>query len=106
MGSTEAHTDRQISSYDIDIIDIKSDASELNLVELLRTSVKPTVEGTAPSFPHLLAWDEEGLKRFEAVTYLYDYYLTRNEMNLLEQYSNEIALKIKPDSMLIELGSG
>lgn len=106
MGSIDTHTNDQAHSLSNDIIDIRSDAKELSLLKLLRTSLKPTVDGAAPSFPDLLWWDEEGLKGFEDITYLDDYYLTHNEIDLLEQHSHDIALKIKPNSMLIELGSG
>ena len=54
----------------------------------------------------MLLWDQEGLKRFEDITYTEEYYLTQTEIEILERSSNEIAQKIKPESMLIELGSG
>lgn len=105
MSSIDAPTSAQTYSYSNDIIDIRSDTEETSLLKLTKTSLLPTAGGT-PSFPHLLLWDEEGLRRFEEITYLHDYYLTQNEIALLEQHSDEIALKIKSDSMLIELGSG
>lgn len=88
-----------------EIIDIRSDAQEINLLEMTRTSLRPT-EGGTPQFPALLLWDQEGLKLFEEITYSDAYYLTHNELDLLKQHSDEIARNIKPNSLLIELGSG
>ena len=88
-----------------EIIDIRSDATGINLLELTRTSLKPT-ENKPPTFPELLLWDAEGLKGFEAITYLDTYYLTNCEIGLLQQHGDAIAQTIQPHSILIELGSG
>lgn len=40
------------------------------------------------------------------ITYLDEYYLTNDEIALLESYSAEIARHIPSGSMVIELGSG
>jgi EasF-like predicted methyltransferase len=85
-----------------DIIDIQSDAEKIELS-------KDTVESlkTEPSsFSSLLLWNEHGLKRFEAVTYAQEYYLTNCEIELLKLHSHEIADKIEPGSIIVELGSG
>lgn len=105
MGLTQNSTSEQVHDCRNEIIDIRSDAKEINLLEVMKNSLRPT-DGAAPQFPDLLLWDKEGLKGFEEVTYLDDYYLTHNELDLLKQHGNEIALNIKPKSVLIELGSG
>lgn len=105
MDSNNAPTSGREYGRSNDIIDIRSDKEEINLLELTKKSLKNPGGGTS-TFPHLLLWDEQGLKAFEEITYLDDYYPTHNEIDLLEQYSDEIALRIKPDSMLVELGSG
>ncbi|KAL9117601.1 MAG: hypothetical protein Q9187_005863, partial [Circinaria calcarea] len=58
------------------------------------------------SIPQLLLWDENGQKLFEEITQLEQYYLTRDEMKALEQQSGNIARRIKPGSLVIDLGSG
>ena len=105
MGHTRNPTNDQAHGCRNEIIDIRSDAQEINLLEVTKNSLKTTESGI-PQFPDLLLWDKKGLKGFEEVTYLDDYYLTHNELDLLKQHGNEIALNIKPNSVLIELGSG
>lgn len=56
--------------------------------------------------PSLLLWDEQGLRYFEDVTYSPSYYLTNEEIALLEKNKYKIAERIEPGSMLVELGSG
>ncbi|PCG89585.1 Methyltransferase, domain of unknown function DUF2260 [Penicillium occitanis (nom. inval.)] len=56
--------------------------------------------------PSLLLWDEQGLRYFEDVTYSPSYYLTNEEIGLLEKNKYKIAERIEPGSMLVELGSG
>lgn len=56
--------------------------------------------------PSLLLWDEQGLRYFEDVTYSPSYYLTNEEIDLLEKNKYKIAERIEPGSMLVELGSG
>ena len=92
-------------NYSSQIIDIRSDAEETSLLDTTKECLKQSGD-RAPTFPHVLLWDEEGLKGFEKITYLDDYYLTHNEIDLLEQHADEIVLSIKPNSLLIELGSG
>ena len=56
--------------------------------------------------PTLLLYDEPGLKLFEEITYLDEYYLAGEEIELLENHASDIAHEIAPNSVLIELGSG
>jgi len=89
------------------IIDIQSRHEVEYLSQEIRDSLKSPASFQDPRrIPSVLLWDQEGLKRFENITYLDEYYLTQTEIVILERSSNEIARKIKPKSMLIELGSG
>lgn len=56
--------------------------------------------------PSLLLWDQQGLRYFEDVTYSSSYYLTNEEIGLLEKNKYKIAERIESGSMLVELGSG
>ncbi len=51
-------------------------------------------------------YDERGSQLFEQICRLPEYYLTRTEVGLLQQYGREIADCIGTDSTLFELGSG
>jgi len=49
---------------------------------------------------------EAGLKLFEDITFLDEYYLTNAEIEALERHAREIAARLPEGSRLIELGSG
>lgn len=84
------------------IIDIRSDKKDVELREALQQSI----HSDSAALPDLLLWDEQGLRLFEDVTYCPSYYLTREEIGLLENHRLQIADHIQPGSMLVELGSG
>ena len=76
-----------------------------NLLVVTTNGLRPNGDEN-PTFPDLLLWDHEGLKGFEDITYLDGYYLTHNEIDLLEHHRDAIDMIIKPNSIPIELGSG
>lgn len=89
------------------IIDIQSRHEVEYLSQEIRDNLKTSATSQDPRrIPSVLLWDQEGLKRFEDITYLDEYHLTQTEIGILERSSNGMARKIKPNSMLIELGSG
>jgi len=49
---------------------------------------------------------EKGLKLFEDITYLDEYYLTNAEIDALTRHANAIIEHIPAGARLIELGSG
>lgn len=51
-------------------------------------------------------YDERGSKLFDQICDLDEYYLTRTELAIMEQYAGEMAEQIGPGVMLIEYGSG
>jgi dimethylhistidine N-methyltransferase len=51
-------------------------------------------------------YDAEGSLLFERICELPEYYLTRTEIGLLEQYGEEIAGAVGPEAVLFEFGSG
>ncbi|KAL1303525.1 hypothetical protein AAFC00_006900 [Neodothiora populina] len=89
------------------IIDIRQDTSFTSLVDQIHAGLSP-VNGGEKSLPTLLLYDENGLKLFEKITYLDEYYLTRQEIYVLEHYAERIAdrIALKPGSIIVELGSG
>ena len=90
------------------IIDIRQDGGGLTpLVPLIREGLNAR-EGQEKKLPTLLLYSEDGLKLFEKITYLAEYYPTGQEIQVLEAYADRIAdrIALDSDSMLVELGSG
>lgn len=87
------------------IIDIRSDTAGFNLKKDILQGLNPK-HGNKKTLPTLLLYDDSGLRLFEEITYLDQYYLTGQEIELLEQYAERIAERIPNGSMVVELGSG
>src|SRR5580692_11696493 len=51
-------------------------------------------------------YDERGSQLFDAICELPEYYITRTETGILEEHAQEIADRIGPNALLVELGSG
>ena len=95
-----------MNGYDgVSIIDIRQEGFSVSLVDDLRAKLRPG-KGEEKRLPTLLLYDERGLKIFEDITYLEEYYLTNAEIEVLTTHAAEIAGSIREDSMLVELGSG
>lgn len=62
--------------------------------------------GTEKSLPTLLLYNTEGLRLFEEITYLDEYYLTNAEIEVLETHAARIAKQVPENAQLVELGSG
>jgi L-histidine Nalpha-methyltransferase / hercynylcysteine S-oxide synthase len=86
-----------------EIIDIRS-STVLDLREAILSALKET----PPSLPTLILYDEAGLKLFEKITYLDEYYLTNCEIAILKNKSDEIVKRmgLKDGGIVVELGSG
>ncbi|TLS31255.1 hypothetical protein PpBr36_02899 [Pyricularia pennisetigena] len=87
-----------------DIIDIRGAAVESNLKTEILSSFLSTPGQRA--MPTILLYDQRGLQIFEEITYLEEYYLTNDEISVLESSASEIARAIPDGSMVVELGSG
>jgi hypothetical protein len=104
-GDHKATNDDTNGHSKLNIIDIRSDKEEASLLEVLKTSLRD--ETAEKSLPDLLLWDAQGLKLFEKITYLDSYYLTNQEIQLLEQECDSIAKTIAPGtSMPVLLSHG
>ncbi|KAL1843374.1 hypothetical protein VTJ49DRAFT_1961 [Mycothermus thermophilus] len=101
MGLSDVRTP---ASSNHDIIDIRYTSVELNLkAEVL--SLFHNKDGPR-KLPTLLLYDERGLQLFEKITYLEEYYLTNDEIEVLQAYAAAIVEHIPSGAMVIELGSG
>lgn len=84
----------------VDIVDIHQNDMAFSLVDELNKSLEKR------SFPTLLLYDAKGLKLFEKITYLDDYYPTNAEIDVLERHTKSIVERIPENAQLVELGSG
>lgn len=87
------------------IIDIRSDVTGIELQHEIKAGLTPA-EGNEKTLPTLLLYNDQGLKLFERITYLEEYYLTGEELAVLEKHAVNIAKQIPDNSMVLELGSG
>jgi L-histidine Nalpha-methyltransferase len=58
------------------------------------------------SLPCKLFYDDRGSQLFEEITRLPEYYLTRTELAILQDYSQEIAREVGVPVSIVELGAG
>ncbi|KAI9776912.1 MAG: hypothetical protein M1835_005376 [Candelina submexicana] len=101
----EADTLREQTISDVGIIDIRRDRDEHSLLNEIYKGLSPS-QGQEKVLPTLLLYDESGLKLFEDITYLDQYYLTNAEIEVLKTHAHTVVQQIEPGSMVIELGSG
>ena len=74
--------------------------------ENFRDTVLAGLSREPKSLPCKLFYDARGSALFEAICAVPEYYLTRTEIAILQQYAGDIATQIGPHARLIELGSG
>ncbi|MCJ1472359.1 hypothetical protein MMC13_001006 [Lambiella insularis] len=87
------------------IIDIRRNDIPFSILDDMQRLLRPAANAEK-RMPTLLLYDEKGLKLFEEITYLDEYYLTNAEIQVLSLYADRIAARIEHGSQLIELGSG
>lgn len=87
------------------IIDIRRETDERSIRDDILKGLRKE-DGEEKRLPTLLLYDEAGLKLFEQLTYLEEYYLTNAEIDVLEDSADSIAQRIQPGSIIVELGSG
>lgn len=85
------------------IIDIRVDTVKADILADIRKGLR---HGDEKRLPTLLLYNSDGLRLFEEITYLEEYYLTNTEIEVLETYASHIADGIPSDSVIVELGSG
>lgn len=94
-----------IPEYGLDVIDIRGHEIQSSILDDMRRDLNPA-PGVEKRMPTMLLYDEQGLKLFEDITYLGEYYLTNTEIEILERYADSIAERIMDGAQIIELGSG
>lgn len=88
-----------------EIIDIRPGPTEFDILQDIKDGLRPGAGGEK-TLPTMLLYDEAGLRLFEQITYLEQYYLTNAEIEVLETYADQIAQRVRPGSVVVELGSG
>ena len=105
MGSIPHTNSSAVKAKVPGIIDIRSDTAGFELKQDILTRLNGS-DGGEKTLPTLLLYDEKGLRLFEDITYLDEYYLTDQEIYVLENYADRIADRIPNDAIVVELGSG
>jgi dimethylhistidine N-methyltransferase len=88
------------SNNKIELIDLKPSLKDLK-TEVLAGLKKPQKKLAAKFF-----YDKHGSELFDKITKLDEYYLTRTEESILQQYKEEMDAMIDEGDVLIEFGSG
>ncbi|KAL2868087.1 DUF323 domain protein [Aspergillus lucknowensis] len=94
-----------VSPKSVDIADIRENDLQYSLVHEIQKGLHPP-KGKMRSLPTMLLYDSEGLKLFEKITFLEEYYLTKAEIEVLETHSRSLVDRIPGNAQLLELGSG
>ncbi|KAK2839253.1 hypothetical protein FQN49_006323 [Arthroderma sp. PD_2] len=91
-----------IATSNVDIVDIRG----INLESSLAQDIYQGLQAEKKKLPTLLLYDTKGLRLFEDITYLDEYYLTNAEIEVLETNAAKIAALVPENCQLVELGSG
>ena len=74
--------------------------------DAIALDVRQGLTASPKYLPSKLFYDEAGSQLFEQITELPEYYLSRTERSILEQYAGEILANAGPSLTLVELGAG
>jgi L-histidine Nalpha-methyltransferase len=80
-------------------------SSILEAVDATALAAREGLSAAQKTLPPWLFYDEAGSQLFEQITELPEYYLTRTERAIFEQYADQILL-IPPAVTIVELGAG
>ncbi|KAF9932856.1 hypothetical protein FBU30_007187 [Linnemannia zychae] len=83
-----------------------SSSEGFDLPKMILSGLKPSVEGAPKTIPTMVLYDDYGLQLFDQITYLKEYYLTQEEIEILERDADKIVDHIPDNSVVVELGAG
>lgn len=89
----------------IPIFDIRQTKAELRLQSDI-LDILTSGERTRMQIPFELLYDEKGLRLFENITRLEDYYPYHTELEIIKMNADRIACGFQEGSIIVELGSG
>ncbi|KAG9321683.1 hypothetical protein KVV02_002151 [Mortierella alpina] len=81
-------------------------APSFDLPRMILQGLSPTVQGAPKTIPTMVLYDDRGLQLFDEITYLDEYYLTQEEIEILERDGDKIVENIPDNSVVVELGAG
>ncbi|CAO3574350.1 unnamed protein product [Mortierella alpina] len=81
-------------------------ASSFDLPRMILQGLCPAVQGAPKTIPTMVLYDDRGLQLFDEITYLDEYYLTQEEIEILERDGDKIVENIPDNSVVVELGAG
>lgn len=87
------------------VISIKNSGSSEPSTDL-KNEVAAGITASSPSLPSLLLWGNEGIRQFNKLTLHPNYYPSRTEMVMINEYADAVASMTPPDGILLELGCG
>jgi uncharacterized SAM-dependent methyltransferase len=87
------------------VLDIRSKKTSEDVKAELE-SMLHVPNNCVPVLPFQLLYDEAGLRHFEEIAKLQEYYPSKTERRLLDDFAGEIVRGSTDDTLLIELGSG
>src|SRR3954449_11425861 len=73
---------------------------------LFLSDVLAGLRGTPKSLPCKYFYDKRGSELFDRICQLDEYYLTRSELGIMDEFAVEMGEQIGPGAMLVEYGSG
>ncbi|KAF9352300.1 hypothetical protein BGX26_009854 [Mortierella sp. AD094] len=77
-----------------------------DLPKMIISGLCPETSDMAKTIPTMVLYDDRGLQLFDEITYLEEYYLTQEEIEILERDGDEIVEHIPDNSVVVELGAG
>ncbi|KAF9172995.1 hypothetical protein BGX21_003958 [Mortierella sp. AD011] len=77
-----------------------------DLPKMIISGLCPETPGKAKTIPTMVLYDDRGLQLFDEITYLEEYYLTQEEIEILERDGDKIVEHIPDNSIVVELGAG
>lgn len=81
------------------IIDIRTGPTEFDILQDIKQGLRPQ-DGGEKKLPTLLLYDEAGLRLFEKITYLDEYYLTNAEIEVNSRNSSTLLILLLPYRIL------
>ncbi|KAG0082709.1 hypothetical protein BGZ92_011471, partial [Podila epicladia] len=81
-------------------------SSGFDLPAMILDGLCPADATTPKKITTMVLYDDRGLQLFDEITYLKEYYLTQEEINILDRDSDKIVEHIPDNSVIVELGAG
>src|SRR4051794_39008859 len=90
---------------EVKIMDIRRNDFQDSLVSEIYNGLQ-NKDGSERILPTLLLYNATGLRLFEDITYVDEYYLTNAEIQVLTDHAKTIAENVPDNMQILELGSG